>query len=164
MLAQPEQFGEEMVLSAWTARFQLRKLTPLHDLAHEAFEKAGYEVAGLSPMERGVMLMSYLDSEVRNGGFSQWYFNDFGRFGLETQKALEKIGAAKHAEVVAKANRLFGWRGPPSTREKVQQALEAMSEKNAQVMDDLNDAWYELPSWQLQAAAWDWQRQTSGAQ
>jgi len=108
--------------------------------------------------------MHYLDAEVRNGGFWQWYYNDFGRFGLATLDALKKVGAAKHAKVVDATNRLFGRSGPPATRELVQKALDAMSEKKAQKMDDLNDAWYDLPSWALDAAAWDWHRQSNNAQ
>jgi hypothetical protein len=164
ILAAPDKFSEDMVLAAWAARFALKGLTPISDSAFETYEKAGCELNGLSHDERDVILMHYLDAEVRNGGFWQWYYNDFGRFGVATRKALEKVGATKHAKVVDEANRLFGRSGPPESREKVQKALDAMSDKNAQKMSDLNDAWYDLPSWALDAATWDWKRQNSNAQ
>lgn len=163
ILAAPGKFSEDMVLAAWTGRFQLKGFTPLYDSAFENYEKAGHEMNGLSQDERDIILMHYLDAEVRNGGFWQWYYNDFGCFGVDTRKALERVGATKHAKVVDQANRLFGRNGPPEDREKVQKALEAMSDKNAQKLSDLNDAWYALPSWAVDAAAWDWNRQNNNA-
>lgn len=164
ILAAPNKFSEDMVLAAWTARFKLGERTPIYDSAFDAYKKAGYEMHGLSQDERDIILMHYLDAEVRNGGFWQWYYNDFGRFGVDTRDALKKVGATKHAQVVDSANRLFGPSGPPKSRELVQKSLDSMSEKNAQKMDALNDAWYDLPSWALNAAAWDWNRKNKNAQ
>jgi hypothetical protein len=161
ILATPGNFSNEMVLAAWTARFKLKELTPICDSAFETYNKARYEMEGLSRDERDVILMHYLDSEVRNGGFWQWYYNSFGRFGVETRDALKRVGAMKHAKIVDQANRLFGWGGPPETREKVQKALDAMSEKKARKMDGLNRNWCELAPWALNAALWDWNRQTN---
>ncbi|GAA5495005.1 hypothetical protein Rhal01_01174 [Rubritalea halochordaticola] len=164
VLASPKKYSEDMVLAAWTARFELKGLKTIYDSAFESYENAGYELEGLAQEERDIILIHYLDSEVCNGGFWQWYFNDYGRFGVDTRKALKKIGATKHARVVNKANRLFGWNGPPTSRELVQEALDNMPEKKAQKMDDLNDAWGELPPWTLFAAAWDWKRQSKNTQ
>lgn len=161
ILAAPGKFSNEMVLAAWTARFKLNGLTPIYDSAFEAYNKAGYEMEGLSREERDLILMHYLDSEVCNGGFWQWYHNSFGIFAVDTRDALNRVGAIKHAKLVDEANRLFGWGGPPETREKVQKALDAMSGKKARKMDGLNRNWCDLPPWALNAASWDWNRQTN---
>lgn len=163
ILAAPDKFSNDMVLAAWTARFELKGLTSIYDSAFEAYNKAGYKMEGLSRNERDLILMHYLDSEVRNGGFGQWYNNSFGVFAVDTRDALNRVGASKHAKVVAEANRLFGWLGPPETREKIQKALDAMSEKKARKMVGLNYNWCDLPPWQLNAASWDWNRQTNNA-
>ncbi|WP_162030476.1 DUF4375 domain-containing protein [Lentimonas sp. CC19] len=159
ILATPDEFSETMVLTAWTARFKLAGLTTLHDSAFTIYERANFELDTLSTDERGIILMHYLDAEVRNGGFEQWYYNDYGQYASETSNALKKVGARTHARIVNTANRLFGWGGPPSSREKIQQALKSMSEKKLQKMNELNEAWYDLPPWTLYAAAWDWKRQ-----
>lgn len=163
IISAPGNFNEDMVLAAWTARFTFKGLLPIYDSAFEAYGKAGYELDGLSRDKQDIILMHYLDAEVRNGGFWQWYYNDFGRFGVITWMALKKVGATKHAKVVNEANRIFGRGGPPQSRELVQKALSALSGKSAQKMDELNAAWGGLPSWALNAAAWDWSRQSNEA-
>jgi hypothetical protein len=141
ILNHPAQFREEMVLAAWSARFNLRGLKMTSESAFEIYRKAGYKMDSLSPDERDMILMHYLDSEVRNGGLWQWYFNGFGCFADETRKALEKTGAKEHAKVIAAANKLFGFFGPPSNEEKMREVVDAMSDKKSQKLDELTEAW-----------------------
>lgn len=156
----PKAFSDDMVLAAWNARYQMRGLTSIYDKAFEVFEAAGYKMDdALSPDERSIVIIHYLDEEISNGGFWQWYFNE-GELADEALRALEKIGARPHAAVLRKANRLFGWKGPPKIREELHQALKKMSDRTSGKMSDLNHAWFDLPTWQLAAAAWDWKRQT----
>lgn len=44
-----------------------------------------------------------LDAEVNNGGFVQWFWNSAGRFATLVPEDLRRIGAAEHAELVARA-------------------------------------------------------------
>jgi hypothetical protein len=155
----PEAFDQDTVLAAWNARYHMQGLTPLYDSAFSTFETAKYEMGPLSPDERSIVIIHYLDAEISNGGFWQWYFNE-GELADEALKSLEKIGARQHASVIRKANRLFGREGPPKTSEEVQQALRKMSDRTSGKMSDLNDEWFALPTWALTAAAWDWKRQT----
>jgi hypothetical protein len=158
----PGAFSDDMVLAAWNARYQMRGLTSIYDSAFEVFEAAGYTMDDtFSPDQRSIVIIHYLDAEISNGGFWQWFFNE-GELAEEALQALEKIGARRHAAVLRKANRLFGWKGPPKTREEVQRALEKMSDRTSEKMGDLNHDWFDLPTWQLAAAAWDWKRQTKG--
>jgi hypothetical protein len=47
-----------------------------------------------------VYLVSILDTQVNNGGFSQYFINGYGQFSKETIWALGKIKAAKFAELL----------------------------------------------------------------
>lgn len=158
ILSEPEKHGEELVLSAWKSRFRIHGRIPILDQAYESYEKADYQLGPLSQEEKDIILIGRLDSEVKNGGFWQWYSNADGRNFEETAKAQEKLGANKHANLVRQANRLFGSSGPSREREKMEAALEKMPDKEAVKMDALSDAWYDLPSWLLQAYEWEWQR------
>ena len=151
----PKACSDDMVLAAWNARYQMRGLTSIYDSAFEAFEAARYKMDNtLSPDERSILILHYLDEEISNGGLWQWYFKE-GELAGEALQALENIGASRHAALLRKANRLFGWKGPPKTREDVRQALEKMSNRTSGKMGALNHAWFDLPTWQLAAAAWD---------
>lgn len=60
----------------------------------------------LASLPRGVRVaytLVNLDSEVGNGGFSQWFGNWSGRLAEETVEDLGLIGATRQAEVVRRA-------------------------------------------------------------
>ena len=44
-----------------------------------------------------------LDSELRNGGFYQWFTNSSGMIAGETREALRLIGAARHIDLIQRA-------------------------------------------------------------
>lgn len=160
VLAPGGSHSEAVKLAAWDARFRARGLIPLYDAASEAYAKSGYKLGALAPDEADLMRMHYLDAEVRNGGFSQWYFNGADGDAKAAQRALEKIGATRHSALVARANRLFGFFGPSRDEEDLRRAVEALPDAKASEMSALDDEWYALPAWSLAAAEWDWARQT----
>ncbi|MBC8010146.1 MAG: DUF4375 domain-containing protein [Burkholderiales bacterium] len=160
ILASDGSQSEEVKLVAWEARFRVRDLVPLYDTASIAYEKSGFKLEALTPDEADLMRMHYLDAEIRNGGFSQWYFNGADGDAKAARRALENIGATRHAALVARANRLFGLFGPPRDEDELRRATEELSEAKGAKMSALDDAWYALPAWSLAAAEWDWIRQT----
>lgn len=56
-------------------------------------------------------------TDTNKGGFKQYYLNDSGNEAGDCPAALEEIGAPKTAELLRRANALFGDNGPPLDRE-----------------------------------------------
>lgn len=162
ILKNPDKHKESLVFSAWPARFKLKGIVHLGEAAGHGYEAVKYKFENLPEKFRGMILVNSLDSEIRNGGLDQWYFNSYGCHAEETLKTLEEIGAVRHASIIAKANSQFGKSGPAKERDKVQAQLERLSEKSSELLSALSDQWYKLPSVQLTMYEWDWKRQTGG--
>jgi hypothetical protein len=64
-----------------------------------------------------IYLTWYLEAEVLNGGFNQYYFNSGGVFAKLTPDALTSIGANGFAELMQKANEIYGTNNDQITRE-----------------------------------------------
>jgi hypothetical protein len=61
----------------------------------------------LSAPERIFYICQTLESEINNGGFSQFYFNSSGDLAAETPDAFLEIGANRTSNIVRQANSLF---------------------------------------------------------
>lgn len=58
----------------------------------------------------------WLDSEVCNGGFSQYYENGSGHYAAEALHGLELIGASEFSELHRQSMRIFPGSNPPKRR------------------------------------------------
>ena len=74
-----------------------------HDAVWARYQRVGLE--GLSPEERVVHCVWWLEAEVNNGGFDQFFFNSAGGAVPETLEALEWIGANKTKDLLVDAVR-----------------------------------------------------------
>lgn len=97
----------------------------------------------LTHAERVFASVWQLEAEVNNGGFDQFYYNSAGDQALKTVSALEVIGAAHTAELVRRANALFGTGGPPKDRAARQDALDSISQDREGDLEELDAAFYE---------------------
>lgn len=70
-------------------------------------EKEYKAVLSWNASRRTVYLIRILESEVSNGGFNQFYFNQGKQFKDLLPNALERVGAAKFSELVKKANDVY---------------------------------------------------------
>lgn len=107
------------------------------------FEK--YFAIGKSGLEKEVqelIAVWFLDSEVNNGGFNQFYWNSAGEFALEALEGLETIGADKRASILEAANSEFPNGKPSENREKRQQELELIEQSFASKLDGLDSEYY----------------------
>ncbi|HEX7901412.1 MAG TPA: DMP19 family protein [Planctomycetota bacterium] len=75
------------------------------------------EGAPLSPAERVVYCAYFLDAEVHNGGFDQFFFNSQGNLAAETLDALRAIGAPKSAGFLRQACDAFAPEEPSPDRD-----------------------------------------------
>lgn len=78
-----------------------------------------------------------IEAEVNNGGFDQYYFNGAGEHARLVPAALHEIGAHKMAQIVERANALFGPDGPPVDADERDVGL-------FKITDDDEEAWEQL--------------------
>lgn len=57
--------------------------------------------------QQAIFLSWWLEGEVNNGGFNQYYTNSSGQYAEMVPPLLEKMGATKFAELVNRANRIY---------------------------------------------------------
>jgi len=71
----------------------------------------------LSPAQRVIFLAYFMDAEVRNGGFDQFFFNTQGNFAADTIDALHAVGAPKSADLLRRACAAFAPEAPSPDRD-----------------------------------------------
>ena len=91
----------------------------------ERFEAVGF--AGLRPAEQVAHCVHWLELEVNNGGFDQFFWNSAGDQAQQTVDALEAIGAPKFADLVRRAIAVFPGGTPSPDRDE---RGDAMAGKN----------------------------------
>ena len=95
--------------------------------------------ASLTPAEQVFIGVWWLEAEVNNGGFEQYYDNSSGDIAYLAPSHLRSIGAEHTAVIVEQAGRAFGPEGPPADRVTRQLILEGFG-------DDVLECWGELDS------------------
>ncbi len=94
----------------------------------------------LEDCDRLLMTLYVLDMEINNGGFAQYFDNTGGRDAELAVELLTRIGAAKAADLVARAAALVG--GPFG--EALSAPQRAALDTRAESLDSLDDGWYAL--------------------
>ena len=100
--------------------------------------------AELSAAERVVVLVDWLEREVNNGGFHQFYFNSAGDCANQTPAALRAIGACQVAAIVEQANALFPGGAPPVDRSERQCVLDEI-DPDIHIFNQLDRRFYAYP-------------------
>lgn len=159
VLTKPDAYDEFTVMSAWDGRFRLAGSVPFYDVAFEEHITGKIPLEALQPDHRAVFLLDELNSEIKNGGLDQWFFNGGGAHAKEVIQALKRFGMKKHAKVIDSAAGVFGFRGVPADLEKMRDRMAKLSGSSSAKLRDLDYRWEELPWWRILAAEWDWKRQ-----
>jgi hypothetical protein len=113
------------------------------DSALARLEADGY--ASLSAIERLLVAIWWLEADVNNGGFEQYYFNSGGDFATMAPSALREIGAHEMARIVDEANAHFGPVGPSTSRDDRQVALERIRDAHPDAFELLNARFWTYP-------------------
>ena len=100
----------------------------------------GFEA--LSEAERVVYCIWWLEGEVNNGGFHQFFLNSSGNYYSETSAALIKIGAHKTNDILEAASRLAFSGAASKDPEERQQALHSQGDKLVDDLDELDRRFY----------------------
>ena len=99
----------------------------------------------LSPAERVFRAIWDLESDVNNGGFDQYFFNNSGDTAFAVVEALEAIGAHEAARIVAKANGVFPRSAPPRDRDQRQELLLALKPRQETLLEELSEEFFQYP-------------------
>ena len=107
----------------------------------DKISRSGYE--SLSHPEKVLNSVYWLETEINNGGFEQYFYNSSGNYAIDTPSALEEIRANQTAKIVKEANSFFPSGSPSKDRNERISFLE-------QVAEETLDKWEELDSQFLQ--------------
>lgn len=150
LLARGEQQRDPGDL-CWSVLAPIRDALPLGD--GEAFAK---KLAALRPEHRYLYAIWWCDSEVRNGGFHQFYANPTGVVAPEAAEGFAAIGLARVAEIVRETMNVFGTPFPRRRADRLKR-IPAMPGANRDKWDPftaMDDAYYAaLPHPALAIAA-----------
>jgi hypothetical protein len=117
-------------------------LNDISDPIETAFsneEKVGFEKLPV-PQQR-VILVTHLDGQVGNGGFSQYFFNTDDD-PAQVIAALEDIGLSECARAFRGAASVFGKAGPSRNTETRHNQLEKLTANQDQVLATADQQWY----------------------
>jgi hypothetical protein len=95
---------------------------------------------GLTEPQLYYLTLCWLDAEVRNGGFSQFYFNSSGELAPYAVKATKAVGAPELAAIIQKANALFDKDGPDPDRNK---RMDQLSKIDLKALEELDTRYYK---------------------
>jgi len=100
-------------------------------------------LAGLSVAERHYLAVSQLDSEVNNGGHSQYFFNYSGDTWRDALAGLEAMGMKKRAAILREAVGKFGRNEPSENNDLRRDQLAKISRKDDELFDTLDSRYYD---------------------
>lgn len=103
------------------------------------------ETQSLTEPQQVYVFVDRLYAEVCNGGFAQYFANPPGNQARDAVEAYRAIGADKTADIVARANSLFGPDGPLAARDARAYQLAKMNDQDFEAMDTLDAEFYDNP-------------------
>jgi len=86
-----------------------------------------------------------LESEVNNGGFSQYFFNSSNESAGFVAEALETVGAQKTADICRRAIETSFPAGLPSSKQAIRSAAIDFSDEVLGKLDQLDQEFYAYP-------------------
>jgi hypothetical protein len=81
--------------------------------------------------------------KVANGGFRVFFSSSAGDVAFYAPTALKKIGADRMSAIAAKANRVFGAKGPPRERSARRKLVRAFPEQVVEELEMLESSFYK---------------------
>lgn len=117
----------------------LIKITESIDTELAAIDEISRPVELISEPRRIVNVVYWVETEINNGGLSQFYFNSAGDNAVIAPSLLRKIDLHDLASIIERANAHFPNATPPRDREQRMDILDDVEEQ-------AEDAWSELES------------------
>ncbi len=102
------------------------------------------KISKLTTGQQAVFSTWWLEAEVNNGGFNQFYFNSSGQFSKMAEIGFKTIGAEKFSELTSRANNIFA-ENKKRLEEFDDGTVESFSESyKDNPLNDLDTEFYEL--------------------
>jgi hypothetical protein len=102
------------------------------------------KISKLTKGQQAVFSTWWLEAEVNNGGFNQFYFNSSGQYAEMAEIGFKTIGAEKFSELTLRANNIF-----TENKERLEEfddgTMESLSESyKDNPLNDLDTEFYKL--------------------
>ncbi|WP_048690036.1 DMP19 family protein [Catenovulum maritimum] len=112
-----------------------------YDVVEAKYRILGFDA--LNDKEKAIYSIWWLEAEVNNGGFHQYFWNSAGDNANLALLSLNKIGAIKTAELLKQAIEIAFSGSLPLIREDRQNQLEVDEYTKIEALGDLDDSFYE---------------------
>jgi hypothetical protein len=113
----------------------------LEDFRQRIWEPRGGK--GLTVPQRHYGAVSMLDAEVRNGGFSQYFFNSSGDNWRDALAGLEAMGSKERLAIFSEVLAKFGAAGPSEDREMRMGQLSKIAKAEDALFDPFDSRYYK---------------------
>lgn len=97
-----------------------------------------------TPGQRAVFALAWLDAEVSNGGFHQFFFNPTGALAAEALGGARLVGLERHAAIIEDAYSEFPDGAVPEDFDERAAAHERLSDDAVERIDACDKRWFEL--------------------
>ena len=111
-----------------------------YDAVSTKYDSVGFD--GLSKKEQAIYSIWWLEAEVNNGGFHQYFWNSAGDHADVALKSLNDIGASKTASLLKKAIDIAFEGKLPKSRTERQNQLEIDEDSKMDELSDLDSEFY----------------------
>ncbi|AVI52193.1 hypothetical protein C5O00_13925 [Pukyongia salina] len=102
------------------------------------------EISKLTKGQQAVFSTWWLEAEVNNGGFNQFYFNSSGQYGEMAEIGFMTIGAEKFSKLIKRANKIYS-ENKDQLEEYDDGTMESFSESYIDnLFNDLETDFYKL--------------------
>jgi hypothetical protein len=107
--------------------------------------REGEIVRGLPLGAQMLYATSWVEAEVDNGGFQQYFWNSTGQFANEALAGFDLLGAKDHAGLMRRAIAIADAERPTREKYQAQDSAEAFSESYEHTrLGDLDEEFYDL--------------------
>lgn len=103
--------------------------------------EAGY--GSLTPPQRHYSAVRMCDSEIRNGGLSQYFVNSSGDHWRDALEGFAAMGFRERLAVLQEATRKFGEAGPSAERDARQRQLSKLFRRNDKLFEPLESRYFQ---------------------
>ncbi|ASK70131.1 hypothetical protein CF168_15415 [Shewanella bicestrii] len=130
-----------IILTAISGLVMAKEYPESYDAVSEKYEAVGF--SNLSEKEQAIYTIWWLEAEVNNGGFHQYFWNSSGEHAVFALKSLNNIGATKTASLLQRAiDVAFNGKLPESRLER-QNHLKIDEDSKMGKLGNLDSEFYE---------------------
>ena len=133
-----ERLGIDKILTLKNSTEMIIELS--YGLSDKIHQK-GYD--SLSEPEEVLNCVYWLESEINNGGFEQFFANSSGDYALDTPAALDEIGVPHTARLVKRAIDIFPGGLPPRDMQQRIEKMNLIDEETVNQFENLTSEFLE---------------------